>query len=108
MSQYLEGAIVAFIVASLLWFVWRGGAANPEGTGAVARRVNALRAEVGSLSGRVDKVASEVKKLERESASTADIQRLEAKVDGKAELAERTWKSVDRIERFLIEKGLSK
>ena len=103
-----EWAIVGFIIVSILWHVWRGGAANPESTGTLGRKLGSLSNDVAALSGRVDNVAEEIANLERESVRTGDIARLEAKIDGRAVLADRVWHSVERIERFLIEKGLGK
>ena len=97
--SWLEGAIIAFIMLSIGYVVWKGGAANPESTGTLGRKVTALGGKVASLEARVGHMGDDLAKLEREAATTKDIERLE-------ELGERTFRSVDRIERVLIEKGL--
>ncbi len=110
-----EGAIIAFIVLSILWHVWKGGTANPEGTGSLGRKVNGLSAEVVTLSGRVRHVEAEVKELKEEAATTKDIARIEerigtvrAEMHGHQALSQATNDSVRRIERLLIERGLGK
>ena len=111
----LELSIVAFIIVGIGYVVWKGGAANPEGTGALGQKVTTLSVHMTKLSGRVGHVESELEELKADAATSKDIARLEekvatlrAEVGGHRELAERTWRSVNRIETFLIEKGLGK
>lgn len=106
MRDVFEWAVIAFIVLAIAWVVWKGGAANPEGTGALGQKVNGLTGTVTKLDGRVRHVEQELEELKKEAATTKDIERVEQRMKGDRELAERTWKSIDRIERFLIEKGL--
>lgn len=96
-----EWAMIAFITASILWHVWKTGAANPVGTASVDRKVAGLSAEFGKMSGRVKHLEEGMAELKAEAATTKDIERLE-------KLGERTWRSVDRIERIILEKGLGK
>lgn len=106
-NSTLEWAIIAFIVLTIGWCVWKGGAANPMGTGRLSRKVGRLSGDVSTLSQRVGHVERELEELKAEAATTKDIERLEERMLGHKELSERTNKSVDRIERYLIEKGLS-
>lgn len=106
MRDWLEWAIITFIVLAIAYVVWKGGAANPESTGALGQKVNGLSGTVSRLDGRVKHVEQELEELKQEAATTKDIGRLEAQLKGANDLAERTYKSIDRIERFLIEKGL--
>lgn len=96
-----EWAIIAFIIVSILWHVWKTGAANPVGTGSLDKKVAGLSAEFGKMTGRVKYLEEGMAQLKEEAATTKDIERLE-------ELGERTWRSVDRIERIILEKGLGK
>jgi hypothetical protein len=107
-GNWYELAIIAFIVLGIAAAVWRGGAANPLGTGALGRKVGKLSGTVSVLSLRVGHVEKELEELTKEAATVKDIERLEQKIEGHHELAERTCRSVERIERFLIEKGLGK
>lgn len=106
MRDWLEWAITAFIIFGITYVVWKGGAANPEGTGSLGQKVNGLSGKMTALGTRVGHVEKELEELKEEAATTKDIARLEATMNGYHQLAERTCKSVERIERFLIEKGL--
>lgn len=117
MSDWFQWAIVGFIVLSILFHVWKGGAANPESTGSLNRKVSVLTNEVTTLGGRVKHVEGELKDLKRDSATTRDVAKLEeviearlgtvdAKLEGQRDLSQATNDSVRRIERILIEKSL--
>lgn len=99
MSEWLELVIVGFIFLSIGWVVWKGGAANPEGTRSLGTKVSHLTGKVTQLTTRVGHVESEVEELKREAATTKDIERLE-------QLGERTFRSIERLERLILEKGL--
>lgn len=100
-GDYLELLIIAVIVLGIGVAIWKGGSANPESTGTLGKQVNGLSTKVTTLSTRMGHVEQELDDLKAEAATTKDIARVEA-------LAERTFRSVDRIERMLIEKGLGK
>lgn len=117
MNSWLEWAIVLFIVVGIAIAIWKGGSANPEGTGALRRSFNRLDGDVKGLTGQVTRTGERVAAIERkvteECASTKDIETIEQKIEtlrtevrGDRELAQRTYASVKRIEDFLIEKGL--
>lgn len=99
-NSTLEWAIIAFIVLTIGWVVWKGGAANPMGTGRLSR-------EITKLTSRVRQTEKELAELKEEAATTKDIARLEARMEGQRELSERTNRGVERIENYLIEKGLN-
>lgn len=63
-SEFLELAIIAFIVIGIGAAIWRGGASNPVGTGG-------LNARLTNIEGRVEQI-------EEHAATTEDIKRLEA------------------------------
>jgi hypothetical protein len=126
-SDYLEYAIIAFIVVSIGVVVWRGGAANPEGTGALGRKVTRLDGDVGGLRGEVrglrgdfDDVERRLGEIERTSAKASDIERVEKrlkahgeKIDDMAETvagidakAELRGKQLDLIYQAVVEKGM--
>lgn len=113
MSTTLEWALIAFISLSILYFVWRGGTRNPETTGEIGRQVGGLSNRLGALTTRVGHVEEKLEELERDAATTKDIARVEerietvrAQMEGQYQLSQRTNHSVERIERFLIERGL--
>lgn len=106
-NEWLEWAIIIFIVLAIAFVVWKGGAANPMGTGRLSRKVGHLTGEVSNLGTRMKHVEQEVEELKEEAATTKDIARLEEKIAGHHALLERTSKGVDRIERLFIEKGVN-
>jgi hypothetical protein len=118
MSDMLQWAIVAFIMLGIGVAIWKGGAANPQGTGQIAKQVGAMKGELIGLSARMGSVENEMEELKTESASAADIVGLRAVLDekistvraemaGDREVAKMTYRGVERIERFLIERGLN-
>ncbi|GAM04824.1 MAG: hypothetical protein VYD90_13110 [Pseudomonadota bacterium] len=115
MEIWLQWAIIAFIVLAIGYVVFRGGAANPEGTGHLGRKVNEISKNMNTLSGRVGYLEADLDEMKREVATIKDIERIEeriatvrAELGGHRELSQRTNHSVDRIERMLIERGLGK
>lgn len=130
MNDLFQWAIVAFILGSIVVHVWRTGAANPESTGSLGRKVNGLASQVSALSGRtaqqvstlserVGEMETGMKALQRDSATRMDLASLEKLIDAKfdgvrteigghRELSQQTNDSVRRIERIIIEKGLGK
>jgi hypothetical protein len=112
MSDPVQWAIIAFIVIVLLYLVWRGGAANPESTGSLDRKVNVLSGQVSALSTRVGHVETGMKKLQDDGASTKDITLLRELIDerlkSQKELSEATNRNVQRIYDIMLEKGLGK
>lgn len=117
--SWFELAIIAFIVLSILYHVWKGGSRNPESTGALGTKFTGLSTAVEKLGSRVGHVEKQVGRLEKDSATTEDITQLEKRMDekfntvaaqlaGHHALSQRTNHSVERIERILIERSLEK
>lgn len=110
----LEIMIMLFIVVGIVVAIFRVGRANPENTGSLAKSIDAVKAELGK---NIDTVKTEVRELDgrvvhveqtmRGMATKADVKRLEAKIDGHRELADRTAAGVKRIEDFFLEKGVN-
>jgi outer membrane murein-binding lipoprotein Lpp len=112
MNDWFQWTIVGFIVLSILFHVWKGGSANPVGTGSLGRRVAGLAAEVATLSGKVRHVESDMKELKRDAATTKDIAQLQELIDerlrSQKELSEATNRNVQRIYDIMLEKGLGR
>jgi uncharacterized coiled-coil protein SlyX len=128
-TSYLEWAIIVFITGGIAYSIWRGGAANPETTGALGRKISKLEVRVGAVDTQVSALGEKVGHLEGQMAdleSSAakgdDIKRLEntvtelrSKVATLAEgLAaqqahiEHTRRQVDLLYNFIVERGMSK
>lgn len=80
-GNLLELAIIAFIVIGITVAAWRGGARNPVGTGALGREINELKGEVAEVKTSVGDLVQRVENIEGDTASAADIKRLEKAID---------------------------
>lgn len=76
--SYFELATIAFILCGIGVAVWRGGQANPESTGKLARKQAQMEADLKSVKGKVDAIETRVTEIDRRGATIADIERLEA------------------------------
>jgi len=88
----LELLIILLIVAGIAAAIWRGGARNPVGTGGLDRKLTALSGEVKAINttigsrfagmeGKVDEIERRVEAIEGDTASTADVKRIEKAID---------------------------
>ncbi|MAM39324.1 MAG: hypothetical protein CL949_12695 [Erythrobacter sp.] len=68
-GPYLELLIIAVIIGGIAFLVWRGGAANPVGTGKLLHEVSGIRQEHVAHGRRL-------KKLEEATASAEDVENL--------------------------------
>ena len=127
-TSYLEWAIIVFIIGGIAYSVFRTGAANPESTGALGRKISKLELRVGAvdvqvsaLGAKVGHLEGQMAELENNAAKGDDIKRLEQTV---AELqrkvavvaeglaaqhadVEHTRRQVDRLYDFIVERGMS-
>jgi len=122
MSDWLELAIIAFIVIGIGWVVFRGGQANPESTGELGQQLANLSSEQRGMNARLGELEKDVDRLDKDAASKADIKRVEK---GLAELTQQVAdlgknaaareatldhvkEQVDRMYRVIVERGMSK
>jgi len=94
----IEWAIIAFIICTIGYMVWKGGATNPVGTGGLDKRLTTIGSELTGLKSRVGTVEERVKEVEEKAATVGDIQRLEAQIG-------EIGKALPKIERR--QRGLS-
>ncbi|MFA6219607.1 MAG: hypothetical protein WC692_07480 [Erythrobacter sp.] len=80
-GNLLELLIILVIVIGIGAAIWRGGAQNPVGTGRIDRKINELSGEVKAVKSKVGEIVERVESIERETASPADIKRLEKAID---------------------------
>lgn len=96
-GNLLELLIILVIILGIGAAIWRGGARNPVGTGGIDAKLTALSTElklinttigskIAGVETKVDEIEGRVETIERDTASTADIRRLEKSIDrlGKA------------------------
>ena len=87
-SNLLELAIIAFIILGIAAAIWRGGARNPVGTGGLDKKINelssevkAVKTEVTGVKTKVGEIVTRVESIEKDTASPADIKRLERAIE---------------------------
>lgn len=101
---YAEIIITAFVVALVLFAMWRVGQLNPVGTGKLARRMNQLELRVAEQGQRMDGIERSVLLLAETSASTStSIEAMRVELAADRGLTERTWSAVDRLQNYFIE-----
>lgn len=91
MSSWYELAIIAFIVCTIIFISWRGGAANPVGTAVLEKNVTKLRTDVDGIGDRLDRI-------DRSMATGDDLEQARDKID-------RAFASLDRVDEELAALG---
>lgn len=127
----IEILIIIFIIVGIgvtVYFSWKGGAANPVGTGGLDARQKAFDAELSGMRSQIDQIEERVEKMEGDYARSSDIKRIEkrqqaldTKLDSvikdistireeaaeRGALAQTTAKQLDMIYKVVVEKGMS-
>lgn len=130
-GNWIEILIIIFIIIGIsvvVYFSWKGGAANPVSTGTLDDRLNSFDTELSGMRSQVDQIEDRVEKIEGHYAKASDIERLEKqlraqarKMDRMAEdittireeaaergaLAKSTAKQLDLIYKTIVEKGMN-
>jgi len=130
-GNWIEILIIVFIIIGIsvvVYFSWKGGAANPVSTGTLDERLNSFDTELSGMRSQVDQIEDRVEKIEGHYAKASDIERLEKqlraqgrKMDKMAEdiatireeaaergaLAKATTKQLDLIYKTIVEKGMN-
>lgn len=119
------------ILAFFAFVIWRGGSANPVGTGQLQRQLNTIGAEVKTLKetvsgcasvGAIDQLRGEMREMEARVASSGEVVKVQAQVagvngkvsaidarlDGIEKLADRTDAGVQRIEGYFLQRGVER
>lgn len=86
-SNILELAIIAFIVVGMGVAIWKGGAANPVGTGRLDRRLGHMDRELKGVVTKVGEIEKQVEDIDGRAASKNDIKRLERQLKDHTERA---------------------
>lgn len=127
----IEILIIIFIlggIGSVLWATWKGGAANPVGTGGLDARQKELAAQLTGMRSQIDQIEERVEKMEGHYAKASDIKRIErrqetldCKLDAvikdisaireeaaeRGALAKATAKQLDLIYEVVVSKGMN-
>ncbi len=110
-GSWLELAIIAVIILGIGISIWKGGQANPEGTGTLQRRVDRIDGDVKALAARV---AADAKATNKALGEIKDgLRALDTDIEGlKVSAAERhsdlahVRQTVDRIMDHIVQKGM--
>lgn len=120
MNDWLELAIIAFIMLGIGWVVFRGGQANPESTGELGQQLASLSVDQRGMSQRLGELEKDFERLDKDAASKADIKRMEKALgeltqevaeQGKNAAARESTLShvatqVDRLYQVIVTKGM--
>jgi len=90
-SSLYELALIGVILVGIAIAVWKGGQANPVGTGSLQRVVSGMRGEVDSMKGRL-------KTLDSTVATKQDVLRLDEKLAEEAKKMGRVFETLDRVD----------
>lgn len=93
-SSFIELAIIAFILVGIGYVIWRGGAANPVGTGRLEKDLGQLKVDVAGMK-------ESFRKLPEQTASSEDIKLLEQRLKGEQQKIERFAAVLDRLDQEL-------
>lgn len=120
MNDWLELAIIAFIILGIGWVIFRGGQANPEGTGQLGQQIAGIDSRLGTFGARLEDLEKDVDRLDKDAASKGDIKRLEKAVSElQSQLAEQgrsaaarestlahVASQVDRLYQVIVTRGM--
>lgn len=107
----LEIIVSVFVIALVLFAMWRVAQLNPVGTGKLSRRVNAVEEKVAGLSARMDTFDQSILMIAERVAETNDsigdlaksMGALRVEVAGDRGTTERAWEGIQRLEGFFIQ-----
>ncbi|MFV0642933.1 MAG: hypothetical protein ACK5NN_00280 [Sphingomonadaceae bacterium] len=119
-SNWYELALIAFILGGIGIVLWRGGAANPVGTGRLGRQLGKLDDAVKGLDAKVERLEQQVDDIDRRAATVDDIGRIEAQLQALARdvatirendamgrvSAEHVRRQVDALYEVIVKKGM--
>lgn len=87
-GEWFEGLIILVILAGIAVAIFKGGAANPVGTGGLNTSLTkldsdfkALGVKVGAVDTKLGEVETRVGELDARAATKGDIQRIETRFD---------------------------
>lgn len=78
--NWIEIAIILFIIGSIAITVWRTGQSNPTGTGEIGKRIHRLDTDVRAVKTQVNNIERRVKEIDETAATKNDAKRLESAV----------------------------
>jgi len=80
-GDFLELAIIIFIILGIVITAWRGGAQNPVGTAVLERKFVALDAKLSGVQDKVGEIEQRLGKFDAAVASVDEIRRMEKAIE---------------------------
>ena len=119
MHSWLDYLVIAIILLGFGVVLYKGGAANPVGTGRLQRRVQQLAADVSSQGDKIEALETQVnvrvsgievqlRELSDRMALKADIDAVRRELAADKAISERTWHAVDRLQNYFIAFGVGR
>lgn len=117
-ENVFELAIIAFIIAGICVAIWKGGAANPEGTGSLRRTINRFDTEQKRIDQEVKAMDRRVtEKLKQQDAGFGelrdglksldrDIDELKNSAAARHQTLTHIGGQVDRLYDHIVRKGM--
>lgn len=123
-GDWFELAIIAVIIIGIGYTIWKGGAANPESTGSLGRRLAKIDAEVRALKAGETRLATKddlklvhIRLSEQErgqeetrralSALDRDITELRESASARHATLQHVCQQVDRLYDHIVNKGMN-
>lgn len=100
-GDWLEAAIIVVILGGIAVAIFKGGAANPVGTGGLNRKLARVESDIGILKGDFQRIETRVTEIDRRAATIADIERIEARLGDWERKFDRIDERMDGVEREL-------
>lgn len=97
-GKLMELAIIAFIIAGIGYVIWRGGAANPVGTGHLQQRFRAFSSDLATMSSGMKALGDQIKALEKGGASAQEVSRLQGEFEAERARTDKIYATLERID----------
>lgn len=107
-GNWIEILIIVFIIIGIsvvIYFSWKGGAANPVSTGTLDDRLNSFDTELSGMRSQVDQIEDRVEKIEGHYAKASDIERLEKQLRAQARKMDKVIDDISAIREEAAERG---
>lgn len=106
---WFEIVISAFIVALVLYAMWKVGQLNPVGTGRLAQRMSQVERQFTELQLRVGGVEVSLSDLTEGGKKTNIlVEAIQIELAADRGVNKQTWETVDRLQKWFMEEALKR
>lgn len=106
-ENWFEAAIIVFIVVAIGVTVWSGGAANPEGTGSLGRKLSKLDGDMNGVKREMKGVKLEVNEMREGFRSLdQDLDELKIAAAARHQSLDHIKERVDMLYDHIVRKGM--